>query len=123
MLRITAHKVAQFRERYPGEQTEIRDSLAGDEYEANQYEKNNVYFIRETFADPTSGQEVERTSDDGYTSVEEAAQIAQSSLRDSIDEGAISVDIVHKTDGWVQSVWNRDESQPMAQPMTMPFAR
>jgi hypothetical protein len=125
MLRITAHKVAQlFPERYRGEHAELRDEYARDEYEQSQYDKSNVYFIRETYIDPSTGQETEHISDDGYASAEEAASIAQSDLQNSIQEGATSVDIVHKTDGWIQSVWSRDaESTPMAQPMPMPFPR
>lgn len=121
MLRIIAHKIAQlFSERYPGEYDEQRGDHARDEYEQSQYDMRNVYHIRETFTDPTTGQETERISDDGYTSPEEAAGIAQSSLRNSIEEGAISVDIIHKTDGWVQSVWNKGEESQMVQPMAAP---
>lgn len=122
MLRIIAHKIAQlFPEKYPSEYAEQQGDAARDEYEATQYGRRNVYFIRKTFIDPTTGQETKRISDDGYTSPEEAVGIAQGSLSDSIAEGAVSVDIVHKTDGWVQSIWDKDEKSQMAQPM--PFRR
>ena len=51
MLRITAHKIAQL---FPAEQTEQQTDYDRDEYEAGQYDKFNVYFIRETFIDPAS---------------------------------------------------------------------
>lgn len=124
MLRIIAHKIAQlFPERFQDEHTDLQGDAAHNAYEADQRARRNVYFIRETLMDPNSGQEIERFSDDGYTSPEEATSVAQSSLRDSIQEGAISVDIVHKTDGWVQSVWSQGEESQAAQPMVMPFAR
>lgn len=127
MLRIIAHKIAQFPEKYPGEYDEQRGDYARDEHEQSQHDLRNVYYIRETFIDPT-GQETERISDDSYTSPEEAAGIAQSSLRNSIEEGAINVDIVHRTDGWIQSVWSKGEesqmtTQPMAAPAPAPFRR
>ncbi len=123
MLRIIAHKIAQFPERYPGERSEQQGDHARDEYEQSQYDLRNVYFIRETRID-ASGQKVEEIVSGGYTSPEEAVGIAQSSLRDSMERGSISVDIVHKTDGWVQSVWSKDEEpQQMAQPMAAPFPR
>lgn len=122
MLKIISHKIAQlFPERYPGEHGEMQDEYARDQYESDQYKRHNVYFIRETFLDPTTGQETEHTSDDGYTSVEEAEHIAQSSLKDSIEGGAIEVDIVHRDEGWQKTVWRRDE-EPMPQPMAMPFS-
>lgn len=109
MLRITAPKVAQMF----SEHSELRDEYARDTYEEQQYDKYNVYFIRETFIDPTTGQETGRISDDGYTSVDEASSIARSSLQDSIDEGAIEVDIVHKDEGLQQSIWSSEDPQPM----------
>jgi len=119
MLRI---KSATFGERYPGEHTELRDEYARDNYEQNQVDRYNNYYIRETFIDPNTGQEIERMSEDGYVSAEEAANIARSDLQDSIQEGAVEVDIVHKTEGWLQTVWSRD-AEPTSQPMTAPLSR
>lgn len=126
MLKITAHKIAQFPERYPGEGADQEFGDARDQYQSDQYDINNVFFIRETFLDPTTGQETEHVSDDGYASVEEAESIAQSSLQNSIEGGAIEVDIVHRDEGWQKTVWSRAEeptSQPMAQPMPQPMAQ
>jgi len=119
MLRVISHKVAQlFPERYPGEHQELRDEYARDEYESQMYDRHNVYYIRETLADGT-----ERTSDDGYTSPGEAKQIALSGLQDSIDEGVEEIDIIHRDDGWLETVWSREE-QAMPKPMmSVPFLR
>ncbi|MHA2279276.1 MAG: hypothetical protein ACXAC5_00080 [Promethearchaeota archaeon] len=109
-------------ERYPGENTELRNEHARDQYEQEQSDRFNNYFIRETFRDPTTGQETEQFSEDGYVSAEEALSIAQNNLQDSMEAGAISIDIVHKTNGWIQSVWDRDSASAI-QPMTDPFPR
>lgn len=135
MLRITAKKIAQYEEY---EETRNQRSDLENEYARDAAEEayTEIYFIRETHLDPTSGQEVTQDLDDKYASSEEAAANALGYVEEAKAEGVISLEIFSLEDGFVQSVWNRDDEaqqmpqqmpqpMPMAQPMpmTQPFSR
>lgn len=119
MLRITAHKIAQILpERYPGEHQELQQEHAQDEAESAQYEKYNVYFIKEIYENG-----LEQTLEDGHRSPEEAKQIVLSDLQDSIERGVVEIRIIHRDEGWVETVWDRNTADQMPQPMLQPMPK